>query len=594
MTQHVVSGPTTTQGGPNLRSNQKWLPLQPGASWLFESVSTPYLDFSFHMREGRQVFLSSVMSERDPDKPNASDNSCPSKAVPSGPGSLEEPPTEPPHISLLLSSRDLLYPYSGPTETEKAVLVLKEHSYASLPQFTQLAPFLHRLASSIEGKEEEERNKNSETPFNNISASISTHSSQYSSSKARSLLRNVRQTLSDTRRSLLLDGGRDQSGGIDREKAQASSSHFREMISLQSMMIHELQEQVQLKDAESNMILREKEQLKARLERMERRLSILQKHSHDKTEAASGETISSPSTPTSSRTHRIKPDSVTRLTRSETSSSHSRKSRSRSSSIEPITSRRASKLSGSAPTTNSLAVMSHRAHGKREQEEEDEDLQQGSKKLRLSSIDKPNSFVRTSIMYDGLNLEEKTIINDIIVEGKIQERSLPDIKVPTWSLSKSDWSSKGGEGDTDLASVEEDTSDDSFLKRHHKLEADEKRRKRWDAQRLREQYQHNQLMKRYMQKEGMPQTQEKKKEKLTSLQPKLEDLEGIELAETVVVSGFGRPLPKVPPSTFRLANFNPHSAAGKGRNKTRTRSSSGGSLAASNNNNSMYEDSNVT
>ena len=258
MTQHVVSGPTTI-GGPNLRSNQKWLPPQPGASWLFESVSTPYLDFSFHMREGRQVLLSSVMSERDPDKPNASDNSCPSKAVPSRPGCPEDPPVEPPHISLLLSSRDLLYPYSGPTETEKAVLVLKEHSYASLPQLTQLAPFLHRLASSIEGKEEE-RNKNSETPFNNISASISTPSPQYSSSKARSLLRNVRQTLSDTRRSLLLGGGEDHSGGSDRERVSASS-HFREMISLQSMMIHELQEQVQLKDAESNMILREKEQV---------------------------------------------------------------------------------------------------------------------------------------------------------------------------------------------------------------------------------------------------------------------------------------------------------------------------------------------
>lgn len=259
MTLHVL---VRSHKRPNLRSNQKWLPPQPGASWLFESVSTPYLDFSFHMREGRQVFLSSVMSERDPDKTNASDNSCPSKAVPSGPGSLEEPPKEPSHISLLLSSRDLLYPHSGPTETEKAVLVLKEHSYASLPQFTQLAPFLHRLASSIEGREEEEeRNKNSETPFNNISASISTHSSQYSSSKARSLLRNVRQTLSDTRRSLLLGGGGDQSGESDPVRG-ASSSHFREMISLQSMMIHELQEQVQLKDAESNMILREKEQVR--------------------------------------------------------------------------------------------------------------------------------------------------------------------------------------------------------------------------------------------------------------------------------------------------------------------------------------------
>lgn len=205
------------------------------------------------MREVRQAILCPAMSERDPDRP--SDNSYQSTPVPA-----EEDPVEPTtHLSLLLASRDLLSPSPWPTETEKAVLVLKEHSYACLPQITQLAPFLHRLASSIEEKDKKD-DINPATTFKATTDKLSSSpSSSPSSSKARSLLRNVRQTLSDTRRSLLIEEG----GGVG-EKSMGSS-HFREMISLQSTLIHELQEQVQLKDAESNMILREKEQVSKRV-----------------------------------------------------------------------------------------------------------------------------------------------------------------------------------------------------------------------------------------------------------------------------------------------------------------------------------------
>lgn len=56
-----------------------------------------------------------------------------------------------------------------------------------------------------------------------------------------------------------------------------------------------------------------------------------------------------------------------------------------------------------------------------------------------------------------------------------QLKSLFSFIVPTWSWSRSDLSKEDG---IDLASVEEDTSDEAFHKRHHKLETDEKRRKR--------------------------------------------------------------------------------------------------------------------
>lgn len=135
-------------------------------------------------------------------------------------------------------------------------------------------------------------------------------------------------------------------------------------------------------------------------------MSILQKRSRDKAEPSSGDSPL-PDTPTSSRMQRVRPNSVTRLARLESSSGSpgsSRRSRSRSSSIEPITIRRSSKHSATTPTANSLAVTSHKAHGKRDHEDEDEDLQHRSKKSRLSG-EKPNSYMRTTIMYEGLDLE---------------------------------------------------------------------------------------------------------------------------------------------------------------------------------------------
>jgi male-specific lethal 1 len=48
----------------------------------------------------------------------------------------------------------------------------------------------------------------------------------------------------------------------------------------------------------------------------------------------------------------------------------------------------------------------------------------------------------------------------------------------------------------DAADDKENTDDAAFLQRHQKLELDEKRRKRWDLQRIREQRQMEKLRER--------------------------------------------------------------------------------------------------
>ena len=50
---------------------------------------------------------------------------------------------------------------------------------------------------------------------------------------------------------------------------------------------------------------------------------------------------------------------------------------------------------------------------------------------------------------------------------------------------------------------------------------------RWDAQRIREKYHHDQLLKKYMMKEGSLPSQDKKKEKIESLAPKLNDCKSV-------------------------------------------------------------------
>ena len=94
---------------------------------------------------------------------------------------------------------------------------------------------------------------------------------------------------------------------------------------------------------------------------------------------------------------------------------------------------------------------------------------------------------------------------------------------------------------------------------------------RWDIQRARSLFEHEELLRKYQLKSAGGQTQEKKKEKCTTLLPKVSEsksmhepifssvymylqysslyvsVEAIEVMDTVVVSAFGRPIPLLNP-----------------------------------------------
>ncbi|XP_015682406.2 male-specific lethal 1 homolog [Protobothrops mucrosquamatus] len=102
----------------------------------------------------------------------------------------------------------------------------------------------------------------------------------------------------------------------------------------------------------------------------------------------------------------------------------------------------------------------------------------------------------------------------------------------------------------DLNSSEllENLEDNVFCKRHAKLELDEKRRKRWDIQRIREQRILQRLQLRMYKKKGIQESEPE----VASFFPESDDVESLLITPYLPVVAFGRPLPKLTPQNFEL------------------------------------------
>lgn len=121
------------------------------------------------------------------------------------------------------------------------------------------------------------------------------------------------------------------------------------------------------------------------------------------------------------------------------------------------------------------------------------------------------------------------------------------VEVPQWSI-------KPIPGRLALE-MEENLDDEVFSKRHLKHELDEKRRKRWDAQRIREQRQYEKLRARY---EGEDRSQDRSscptrsEATTTSFWQSPEDVTHMQIETWLPVSVFGAPLPNIIQTDFQL------------------------------------------
>lgn len=93
----------------------------------------------------------------------------------------------------------------------------------------------------------------------------------------------------------------------------------------------------------------------------------------------------------------------------------------------------------------------------------------------------------------------------------------------------------------------ENLDDDVYAKRHARLENDEKRRKRWDVQRIREQRIVEKLKQREQKNAAASKGEGETLDSISSLWPGLEDIKYLEVCDNLPVSAFGAPLPRISP-----------------------------------------------
>ncbi|KAF5303093.1 hypothetical protein FQR65_LT08425 [Abscondita terminalis] len=97
----------------------------------------------------------------------------------------------------------------------------------------------------------------------------------------------------------------------------------------------------------------------------------------------------------------------------------------------------------------------------------------------------------------------------------------------------------------------ENLDDEVYNKRHIRLENDERRRKRWDVQRIREQRIVEKLKQR-QERIGSGSRIDEESESINSLWPPLEDIKYLEVCDHLPVSAFGAPIPRFQPMEFTL------------------------------------------
>lgn len=422
-----------------------------------------------------------------------------------------------PDIMGLFASREL-----APVvlEHEKALLVIKEHDYAKAPE----RPDILQLSNIHEAHNISRSSL--EAPFERESC-VASPRKPY-----KDVLFNCRSDIARLREK------------VSHQDDSLVGTHFRNVVSVQVALIREQQEQLHEKDRELGAMRKEKEQLEARLERMERRMAILQKRSRGREDS---EPAARNNTPTP-KAH---------LSRRESLINSELLIRSRSSSLDQprVRSRTASRPETPRQSEERDTPSGGKKGSKRKSRTVDVPDSQEAKRPRRKTPELP--VIRTTVEYSGLDLplsREPSSRRSSVVELAVNHCSVEAEKsdsttvvVPTWRLCQVEAASTTA-GDQSP----EDVTEEGFLKRHKKLEEDEKRRKRWDIQRARTLREHEELLRKYSKK---GQAKEKRNERVFTLLPKLLEIESIEIMDTITVSAFGAPLPVIKPSEFSLPDF---------------------------------------
>ncbi|RXG54214.1 Male-specific lethal 1-like 1 [Armadillidium vulgare] len=152
---------------------------------------------------------------------------------------------------------------------------------------------------------------------------------------------------------------------------------------------------------------------------------------------------------------------------------------------------------------------------------------------------KPNLKESHKIRGEGILMTEDSYYLPPLTSVDFLENSVEDsqtqVEIPKWRIKVL----------TSLYVMEgtENLEDEVFVKRHSKPEHDERRRKRWDLQRMREQRQYEKLRERYEVRNNMNGSSGRNN---SSLWPNAELAQVIQIENYLPVCAFGQPLAQIP------------------------------------------------
>ncbi|KAM9425092.1 male-specific lethal 1 homolog isoform 2-T2 [Pholidichthys leucotaenia] len=321
---------------------------------------------------------------------------------------------------------------------------------------------------------------------------------------------------------------------------------LRQILLLQLDLIEQQQQQLQSKDKEIDELKADKETLLARIERMERRLQLTRK------DAPRDKRLFQPLEPWTPDKEDMwdleleetpQPDPTTPMSFSRGGKGQKRKpcfgdakvqrSRGKSAKLSP------QKPENEPGSPNQRELRSKETPEKTLPEQAERDgLLPCKEEPELSCQMDDLPFMSTTEMY--LCCWNQPPLSPLRETSPKKEE---EVAIPSWRENIIE-----PLNEEPLCNSIEPLDDGVFLKRHMKLELDEKRRKRWDIQRIREQRMFQRLQQRMNRKKVVQETEPE----LASFYPDTEDVESIVITPFLPVVAFGRPLPKLTQQNFEL------------------------------------------
>lgn len=160
---------------------------------------------------------------------------------------------------------------------------------------------------------------------------------------------------------------------------------------------------------------------------------------------------------------------------------------------------------------------------------------------RQNYLSTTKAYMTREWQLDEIEMEVNQLITDEPCKDASETLEIPKWK--TWEFSNTRDPSLPHHRDV------EDISEDAYVRRHAKFLMDERKRKKWDVQRIREQRTIERLKRRHCKDEL---SQPINDNEIVSFFPSAENLKAIHITDDFPVSAFGELIPALPTSEFTL------------------------------------------